>query len=90
MSLTIGPETTVGALLTAFPELEGVLIDMASAFAKLRNPVVRRTVAKVATLEQVATIGGVNLQGMIHKLRDAAGAGGPDVPNLQPASRPRL
>jgi hypothetical protein len=63
MSLTIGPETTVGALLTAFPELEGVLIDMASAFAKLRNPVVRRTVAKVAKLEQVATIGGVNLQG---------------------------
>jgi hypothetical protein len=48
MSQQIGPETTVGALLEAYPELERVLMEMAPAFAKLRNPVVRRTVAKVA------------------------------------------
>ena len=50
MSLLIGPETTVGAMIEAYPELESVLVEMAPAFAKLRNPVVRRTVAKVATL----------------------------------------
>ena len=57
MSLLIGPETTVGAMIEAYPELESVLVEMAPAFAKLRNPVVRRTVAKVATLEQAARIG---------------------------------
>ena len=65
MSLPIGPETTVGAMIEAYPELESVLVEMAPAFAKLRNPVVRRTVAKVATLEQAAKIGGISLQAMI-------------------------
>ncbi len=84
MSLSIGPETTVGALLKAFPALKGVLIDMAPAFAKLRNPVVRRTIAKFATLEQVATIGELNLQVMILKLRVAAGVEDPGEPQAPP------
>lgn len=64
----IEPAMTVGALLEAYPQAEQVLIDLAPAFAKLRNPVVRRTVAKVATLEQAAKIGGVDLQTMIVRL----------------------
>jgi hypothetical protein len=84
MSQPIGPETTVGALLEAYPELESVLVEMAPAFAKLRNPVVRRTVAKVATLEQAARIGGVSLQSMILRLRNVTGQSAPDLPVLQP------
>ena len=83
MSQPIGPETTVGALLEAYPELEGLLIEMAPAFAKLRNPVVRRTVAKVATLEQAAKIGGISLQNMIVRLRKEAGQGAPERSVLQ-------
>jgi hypothetical protein len=84
MSLLIGPETTVGAMIEAYPELESVLVEMAPAFAKLRNPVVRRTVAKVATLEQAAKIGGINLQTMILRLRNVTGQSAPDLPLLQP------
>ena len=84
MSQPIGPETTVGALLEAYPELETVLVEMAPAFAKLRNPVVRRTVAKVATLEQAARIGGISLQSMILRLRNVTGQSAPDLPFLQP------
>ena len=84
MSRQIGPETTVGALLEAYPELEGVLIEMAPAFAKLRNPVVRRTVAKVATLEQAAKIGGISLQAMIVRLRKETGQGAPELPVFEP------
>ena len=84
MSQPIGPETTVGALLEAYPELETVLVEMAPAFAKLRNPVVRRTVAKVATLEQAARIGGISLQSMILRLRSVTGQSAPDLPVLQP------
>jgi len=80
MSLAITPGTTIGELLAAYPEIEAVLIGMAPAFAKLRNPVVRRTVAKVATIEQVSKIGGVSLQQMIFKLREATGQQNLDDP----------
>jgi hypothetical protein len=82
MSQPIGPETTVGALLEAYPQAESVLVEMAPAFAKLRNPVVRRTVAKVATLEQAAKIGGISLQKMIQRLRDVTGQSAPELPVL--------
>jgi hypothetical protein len=84
MNLPIGPETTVGALLEEYPELEGVLVEMAPVFAKLRNPVIRRTVAKVATLEQAAKIGGVSLQAMILRLRDITSQSAPDLAVLKP------
>jgi hypothetical protein len=58
MSQPIGPEMTVGALLEAYPELESVLVEMAPAFAKLRNPVVRRTVAKVAGVADPTAVAG--------------------------------
>src|SRR5689334_16617803 len=86
MSLPIDPETTVGALLEAYPEVENILVEMAPAFAKLRNPVIRRTVAKVATLEQAAKIGGVSLQAMIRRLREVTGQSAPDLP-IVPARR---
>ena len=54
--LMITPETRVGALLDAHPELEVTLIGIAPTFKALKNPVLRRTVAKVATLEQAARI----------------------------------
>jgi hypothetical protein len=50
VNVAINPDTTVGALLDADPELDAVLIEAAPAFAKLRNPVIRRTVAKVISV----------------------------------------
>jgi hypothetical protein len=79
MKLRIEPDTTVGALLEAYPEAESVLIDLAPAFGRLRNPVVRRTVAKVATLEQAAKIGGVSLRTVIEKLRAFTGQSGAEA-----------
>lgn len=73
MSLPINPETKVGALLEAYPGIDEVLIAWVPAFAKLRNPVLRKTVAKVATLEQAARIGGVSVREMVRKLREATG-----------------
>jgi hypothetical protein len=75
MTLSINPETKVGALLDAYPDLEPVLIGLAPAFTRLRNPLLRKTVAKIATLEQAAQIGGIPLRELIGKLRTAAGQG---------------
>ncbi len=70
---SISPTTKVGDLLESYPELEDTLINMSSAFAKLKNPVLRKTVAKVATLQQVAKVGNLPLPKLINDLRAAAG-----------------
>ncbi|MBK7709904.1 MAG: DUF1858 domain-containing protein [Bacteroidales bacterium] len=70
---TISPKTKIGELLDAFPELEPVLIAMSPSFEKLKNPILRRTVAKVATLQQVAIVGGLNIEDLIRQLRKEAG-----------------
>ncbi len=75
----ITPETKVGNLLEAYPELEELLINLAPAFKKLRNPVLRRTVARVTSLRQAAKVGGVGIGEMINKLRQAAGQGAVDA-----------
>ncbi len=75
----ITPDTKVGALLDAYPELEDKLIELAPAFAKLRNPVLRKTVAKVATLRQAAQVGGVSLGTIITTLRKCAGLDAAEV-----------
>ena len=73
--ITITPKTRVGELLETFPELEPILIAMSPAFEKLKNPVLRKTVAKVATLQQVAVVGGINVDEMVKRLRNGAGQG---------------
>ncbi len=69
----ITPDTKIGVLLDKFPQLEEVLIKMAPEFKKLRNPILRKTVAKVASLRQVAALGKVPLPEMINTLRKKAG-----------------
>ena len=49
-TLIITPKTKVLELIETYPELEDVLIEYAPAFKNLKNPVLRRTVAKIATL----------------------------------------
>lgn len=79
MALAINPETKVGQVLDAYPGIEETLIALAPAFAKLRNPVLRRTVAKVATLEQAARIGGIGVKDLVLKLRAAVGQIGGEI-----------
>lgn len=71
--IAITAETKVGALLEAYPELEEVLIARVPEFKKLKNPILRKTVAKVATLSQAARIGGMSARDLVAMLRDAVG-----------------
>ena len=66
-------DTRVAELLRDHPEVEEVLIGMAPAFEKLRNPVLRRGVARVATLKQAAAVGRIPVVVMVNELRVAAG-----------------
>ena len=82
--LPITPETKVGELLSHYPALEETLIALSPEFRRLKNPVLRATVAKMATLGQVARIGGVAVAEVVSRLRAAAGendaAASADVP----------
>ena len=69
----ITPQTRVGEFLENFPELEELLISLSPAFQKLRNPVLRRTIGRVATFQQVAVVGNVSIESIINTLRKAAG-----------------
>ena len=71
--IAITPEMKVSQLLDLYPQLETVLMEMSPAFSKLKNPVLRRTVARVTSLSQAARVGGVDLGRLINGLRRAAG-----------------
>jgi len=71
--IAITPKTKIAELLDAYPHLEQPLIGYVPAFEKLRNPVLRRTVARITTLQQAAAIGGVSAEGLINHLRIEAG-----------------
>lgn len=69
----ISPATKVATLLRDYPHLEELLISMSPAFVKLRNPVLRRSVARVATLNQAASVGRLDPKEFVNELRVAAG-----------------
>jgi hypothetical protein len=72
-NLEITPPTTVNALLDAYPHLEEELIGIAPPFKKLKNPLLRRSVAKVATMKHISAVGGIPLTELINKLRETVG-----------------
>ncbi len=71
--LEIGPSTKVAALLDCYPELEETLIGIAPPFKKLKNPILRKSVAKVASLRQAAAAAGVPVADLVNTLRGAVG-----------------
>ncbi len=71
--LIITPKTKIYDLLEAYPQVEDELIRLVPAFSKLKNPILRKTIAKVTTLQQAAMIGGVELGIIINKIRQLAG-----------------
>lgn len=73
--LIITPKTKIADLLDAYPQLEDVLISAAPPFKKLKNPVLRKTVAKITTISQAAIIGKLNVEELVNQLRTEIGQG---------------
>jgi hypothetical protein len=69
----ITPKTKILDLLNEYPALEEVLFEISPAFKQLKNPVLRRTVARVTTLQQAAIVGGIKVEDLVNRLRKAAG-----------------
>lgn len=71
--LIISPKTKVLQLIETYPQLEDVLINYVPTFKKLKNPILRKTVARIATLQQAATVGNVKVEDLINVLRKEVG-----------------
>ena len=76
--LPITPDLKVARLLDAYPQVEEPLIARVPAFAKLRNPILRRTVARVTSIAQAARIAGVSARDLVLWLRGLVGQRGED------------
>jgi hypothetical protein len=72
-NIEITPSTKVNDLLDTYPELEETLIGIAPPFKKLKNPLLRKSVARVATIKHISSVGNVPLNELINKLRMAVG-----------------
>lgn len=73
--LIITPKTKIYDLLEAYPQLEDLLINLAPEFKKLRNPVLRKTIARIASISQAAVIGGLQVEQLVNSLRQEVGQG---------------
>lgn len=69
----ITPRSKVLQVIEAYPHLEEILISYVPAFSKLKNPVLRNTVARIATLQQAAAIGNVKVEDLVNRLRKEVG-----------------
>lgn len=71
--LLITPKTKIYELLEAYPEIESVLVDSAPEFIKLKNPVLRKTIARITNISQAASIAGINVERLVNQLRAKVG-----------------
>ena len=71
--MIITPKSKLMQVLEAYPELEDKLIAYIPVFKDLKNPILRKTIAKIATMQQVAAIGKIKVEDLINMLRKLVG-----------------
>jgi hypothetical protein len=81
--LIISPKTKVGEMLDTYPELEEVLMNLSPDFKKLKNPILRKTIGKIASLQQVASIGKIPVDVLVNTLRKEIGQNPTDMQHTE-------
>ncbi len=66
-------QTTIAELLNDYEGMKDILIGINPKFKKLNNPILRRTLAKVATVKQAAFVGSMDPLELLNALRKAVG-----------------
>ncbi len=66
-------ETKIAELLSDYPGMKETLIAINPKFKKLNNPVLRRTLARVASVKQAAIVGGMDPLDLLNRLRESVG-----------------
>ncbi len=71
--MEITMETKIADLLNSRSDMKDILIAINPKFKKLNNPVLRRTLAKLASVKQAAVVGGMDAVDLLNQLRIAVG-----------------
>lgn len=71
--MDITGKTKLFEILEKYPQLEDQIIQAAPAFKNLKNPVLRKTVGRLATVEKVAQIGELDVFSFVNLLRRQVG-----------------
>jgi len=72
-------DTKIADLLNSSENMKDILIEINPKFKKLNNPVLRRTLAKIAGVRQAAIVGGMDPMDLLNQLRKAVGQAVVDV-----------
>lgn len=67
--MELNGKTKINDLLNHYPFLLDFLITLNPHFKNLKNPVMRKTMGRVATLEKAANIGGLKIESLISSLK---------------------
>jgi uncharacterized protein (DUF2249 family) len=82
--MKITPQTKIADLIVQHPELVEVLVSYNTRFGLLKNPIMRKTFARLATVRHAAKTAGVNLGELIALLNNALGEAAPDTVMVDP------
>ena len=66
-------DTKVFALLKAYPKMQEYLITLSPRYKKLKNPILKRTIGRVASLRQASYLGGFKPEELVNLLRKEVG-----------------
>jgi hypothetical protein len=68
--MTLGLKTKVHELLTTYPFIKGYLIQLHPHFKTLNNPLMMKTVGRVATLNKAANAVGIPIDRFLSGIAD--------------------
>ncbi|MBW2203436.1 MAG: DUF438 domain-containing protein, partial [Deltaproteobacteria bacterium] len=68
--MKLNAKTKIDDLLKQFPFLEDFLITLSPKFKGLKNPIMRKTMGKVASLEMAASVSGLSVDKLISSLTE--------------------
>ncbi len=69
--MKLSPDTRVNDLLKMYPFIKEFLVELDSHFKALENPILRKTLGRVATLSKVAMVGGIELNKLLAEIAGA-------------------
>ncbi len=65
--------TKISDLLNDYDGMKNILIEINPKFKKLNNPILRRTLGRVASVKQAAVVGNMDPKDLVDQLRKAVG-----------------
>jgi DUF438 domain-containing protein len=88
--MDLNPKRKIDDLLKEYPFLLDFLVSLSPKFENLKNPLIRKTMGKVATLKQAADIGGLDVDGLVSQLTAAIERHSGSAAVSAPSSDPKV